>query len=54
MQVLIDVYKMEELLPSTRKLLITKLGKALNYEQCNNYTDEVVKELIILLSYKEA
>jgi hypothetical protein len=50
---LIAVFKMEEVSIETRIRLIQKIGNAINYQYAANVTDELVDELVGILTQKE-
>ena len=50
MKELIDVFRMEELLPETRIKVMRKLGVAINHRLGGNFTEDLVAELEGILS----
>jgi hypothetical protein len=49
MKEIIEVFRMSELSHDTRINVITKLGRALNYEHAANWTDDIIDELVGIL-----
>jgi hypothetical protein len=49
MNALIDVFRMNELTPSTRTSMIIQLGKLINNEYGSNVTEPIVYELVKIL-----
>lgn len=46
---IIDVFRMNELLPETRSRVLIKLGRCINHEVASNITEPLICELIQIL-----
>ena len=49
MKEIIDVFRMNEISPKTRAIIIIKLGQAINDEHSSNITEAIVHELVSIL-----
>lgn len=52
--VLLDIYKMKEIKPETRKKLLIKMSNALDNEYAMNWTGDLVNELTLLIDAEES